>query len=97
MSESFDLSAIDLAIHGVSQVKGVSALHALQHQDGSLLIVARVGLSPSLRLPEVVLVIGEVEYAVRKADERVSAVFVEPDIAADSATPTETIVIRALD
>ena len=43
------------------------------------------------------LTIGEVDYAVRKADSRVQAVFAEPDIAADAGTPTETIVIRALD
>ncbi|MFD1715262.1 hypothetical protein ACFSBZ_12355 [Amnibacterium flavum] len=96
-THSPDLSAIDAAIHAVGLVKGVSALHALERADGGLVVVARVGLSPLLRLTEVVLTIGEVDHAVRKADSRVEAVFVEPDIAADSATPTETIVIRALD
>lgn len=96
-TETADLSAIDAAIHAVDQVKGVSALHALEKADGGLVIVTRIGLSPALRLTEVVLTIGEVDYAVRRADSRVQAVFVEPDIAADSATPTETIVIRALD
>ncbi len=94
---SDDLSEIEKAILDVPQVKGVSALHALDRGEDGLVIVARVGLSPVLRLPDVVLAIADVEHKVKTADSRVRAVFVEPDIAADSATPTETIVIRALD
>ncbi|BDI21333.1 hypothetical protein [Herbiconiux sp. L3-i23] len=97
MATTPDLTAIDTAIHAVGPIKGVSALHALERPDGGLVVVARVGLSPALRLAEIVFAISEVEHAVRQADPRVQAVFVEPDIAADAATPTETIVIRALD
>ena len=91
-----ELTAIEEAVLAVPQVKGVSALHALS-RDGSTVIVARVGLSPTLRLADVVLAIADIEHAVKTADPSVGAVFVEPDIAADSRTPTETIVIRALD
>ncbi len=92
-----ELAVIYAAIHDVPAVKGVSALQALERPDGGLVVITRIGLSPSLKLTEIVYVIGEVELAVRHADQRVRAVFVEPDIAADAATPTETIVIRALD
>jgi divalent metal cation (Fe/Co/Zn/Cd) transporter len=92
-----DLTVIDAAIHAVALVKGVSSLQALERADGGIVVVARIGLSPTLRLTEVVYTISEVDSAVRHADPRVQAVFVEPDIAADAATPTETIVIRALD
>lgn len=91
-----ELTAIEDAVLAVPQVRGVSALQALT-RGGSTVIVVRVGLSPTLRLADVVLAIADVEHAVKTADPSVSAVFVEPDIAADSATPTETIVIRALD
>jgi hypothetical protein len=91
-----DLTVIDAAIHAVALVKGVSALQAIERADGGIVVVARIGLSPTLRLTEV-YTISEVDSAVRHADPRVQAVFVEPDIAADAATPTETIVIRALD
>lgn len=91
-----DLTAINAAIHDVHSVKGVSALHVVD-REGKLVVITRIGLSPTLRLREIVLIIGEVEFAVRRAAPEVSSVFVEPDIAADSATPTETIVIRALD
>ena len=94
---SQDLAAIDVAIHAVPSVKGMSALHAYERPDGRTVIITRVGLSPLLKLSEIVYVIGEVELAVRRANDQVAAVFVEPDIAADAATPTETIVIRALD
>lgn len=98
MSAAFEnLSEIKRAVLDVPQVRGVSALEALTRADGATVIVARVGLSLLLRLPEVVLTVAEVENRVRSADSRVAAVFVEPDIAADAATPTETIVIRALD
>jgi divalent metal cation (Fe/Co/Zn/Cd) transporter len=92
-----ELSELERAILDVPAVRGVSALHALDRGDDGLVVVTRVGLSPSLRLSEVVLAIAEVEHRVKTVDRRVRAVFVEPDIAADSATPTETIVIRALD
>lgn len=94
---SDDLSGIEKAILDVPQVRGVSALHALDRGDAGLVVVTRVGLSPTLRLPDVVLAIADVEHAVKTTDSRVTAVFVEPDIAADAGTPTETIVIRALD
>ena len=94
---SDELSEIETAILEVPQVKGVSALHALDRGDEGLVVVTRVGLSPTLRLADVVLAIADVEHKVKTTDSRVTAVFVEPDIAADAGTPTETIVIRALD
>ncbi len=94
---SEELAEIERAILEVPQVRGVSALHALDRGEEGLVVVTRVGLSPTLRLPDVVLAIADVEHKVKTTDSRVRAVFVEPDIAADSGTPTETIVIRALD
>ncbi len=94
---SDELSEIQRAILEVPQVKGVSALHALDRGEDGLVVVTRVGLSPTLRLADVVLAIADVEHKVKTTDSRVAAVFVEPDIAADAGTPTETIVIRALD
>jgi divalent metal cation (Fe/Co/Zn/Cd) transporter len=92
-----ELSDLEAAILDVPQVRGVSALHALDRGDDGLVVVTRVGLSPSMRLPDIVLAIADVEHRVKSADARVKVVFVEPDIAADAGTPTETIVIRALD
>lgn len=98
MAETPDgLKAIEAAIMKATEVRGVSALTLVDHPDGGRLVVTRVGLSPRLRLTEVVIAISEVEHSVRSTFPEVRAVFVEPDIAADSATPTETIVIRALD
>jgi divalent metal cation (Fe/Co/Zn/Cd) transporter len=94
---SAELAEIERAILDVPQVRGVSALHALDRGEDGIVIVTRVGLSPTLRLADVVLAIADVEHKVKSSDSRVTAVFVEPDIAADSGTPTETIVIRALD
>ena len=94
---SAELAEIERAILDVPQVRGVSALHALDRGDDGVVIVTRVGLSPTLRLADVVLAIADVEHKVKTTDSRVAAVFVEPDIASDSGTPTETIVIRALD
>ncbi|MCU1437560.1 MAG: hypothetical protein JWP66_647 [Naasia sp.] len=91
-----ELAAIEEAVLAVPQVRGVSAMRALPDDEG-IILVLRVGLSPSLRLPDIVLAIADVEHAAKTADDTVTAVFVEPDIAADARTPTETIVIRALD
>ncbi len=95
--EADDLTGVDEAIHAVEHIRGVSTLLALEKPDGALVVIARVGLSPILRLPEIVYLISEIDAAVRQADPRITSVFVEPDIAADSTTPTEAIVIRALD
>ena len=92
-----ELAEIEGAILDVPQVRGVSALHALDRGEDGIVVVTRVGLSPRLRLADVVLAIADVEHKVKTTDSRVTAVFVEPDIAADAGTPTETIVIRALD
>jgi divalent metal cation (Fe/Co/Zn/Cd) transporter len=94
---STELAEIERAILDVPQVRGVSALHALDRGEDGIVVVTRVGLSPTLRLADVVLAIADVEHKVKTTDPRVTAVFVEPDIAADAGTPTETIVIRALD
>lgn len=95
--EAGDLAGVHEAIQAVEHVRGISALHTLERPDGALVVVARVGLSPVLRLPEIVYLISEIDAVARQADPRIQAVFVEPDIAADSTTPTEAIVIRSLD
>ena len=95
-STSPDLAVIGTAIERVASVRGVSALHAFDRR-GEPVIVARIELSPRLKLTQIVVIISEVDLAVRHADPRVRSVFIEPDVAADAATPTETIVIRALD
>ncbi len=92
-----DLHVIEAAITQCEQVRSVSALIAFGRSDGGVSIVTRVGLSPRLRLPEIVVLIGEIEALVVAADPKIRSVYVEPDIAADAATPTENIVIRALD
>jgi len=92
-----DLHVIEAAISEVRQVRSVSALVAFARSDGGVSVVARVGLPPRLRLPEVVQIIAEIELAVTAADPTIQNVYIEPDIAADAATPTESIVIRALD
>jgi divalent metal cation (Fe/Co/Zn/Cd) transporter len=85
------------AIEAVEHVRSVTAIDVIDRGDAGIIVVARVGLSPVLRLPEVVILIDEISTAVRKVEPSVTEVFVEPDIASDSATPTEAIVIRALD
>lgn len=85
------------AIEAVEHVRSVTAIDVIDRGDAGTIVVARVGLSPVLRLPEIVILIDEISTAVRRAESSVTDVFVEPDIASDSATPTEAIVIRALD
>lgn len=88
---------VERVLLGLPQVRGVSALHVLAQPDGGLIVIARVGLSPLLRLSEIVSVLAEAEDQIRAGDSRVRAVFIQPDVAADAGTPTEAIVIRSLD
>ncbi|MDH2443428.1 hypothetical protein QDR37_05665 [Amnibacterium sp. CER49] len=62
-----------------------------------VLVAVRVGLPPLLPFPEVVNAIAHVQLAAARLAPKGAAIFVEPDVAADQATPTETIVIRALE
>jgi divalent metal cation (Fe/Co/Zn/Cd) transporter len=71
----------------------------LAHEDGTdrAVVVLRVGLPPLLPLTDVVTVIAHVQLTVARLVPAGTAVHVEPDVAADQATPTEAIVIRALE
>jgi hypothetical protein len=91
-------AAVAKAAGRVRNVRSV-AIVRLGHEVGTnrVLVALRVGLPPLLALSEVVSVIAHVQLAVARLVPRGAAVFVEPDVAADQATPTETIVIRALE
>jgi len=95
--DSAENSDVERVLLGLPQVRGVSALHVLTQPDGGLIVIARVGLSPLLRLTEIVSVLSEAEDQIRASDSRVRAVVIQPDVAADAGTPTEAIVIRSFD
>src|SRR5947209_4116499 len=92
------VAAISQAVARVRNVRNVSTVR-IGREDGSgrALVVIRVGLPPLLALPDVVNVIAHVQLAAARIAPKGAALFVEPDIAHDEATPTETIVIRALE
>jgi divalent metal cation (Fe/Co/Zn/Cd) transporter len=89
--------AIASAIAKAAEVRQVHAVHIATEQNGRLLVAARIGLSPSLGLQEVAAVIARVQLAVGRLVPSGTAIVIEPDIAADQATPTEAIVIRGFD
>ncbi len=89
--------AIASAVGRVPDVRQVSTVHVATEQDGRLLIAVRIGLSPALTLQEVAAVIARVQLGVGRLVPSGTAILVEPDIAADQATPTEAIVIRGFD
>ena len=71
----------------------------LAHEDGTerAVVIVRVGLPPLLPVTDVVTVIAHVQLTVARLVPQGTAVHVEPSVAADQATPTEAIVIRAAD
>lgn len=89
--------AITSAVARIPDVRQVSAVHLATEQGGRLLVAARIGLSPALGLQEVAAVIARVQLAVARLVPSGTAIVVEPDVAADQATPTEAIVIRGFD
>ena len=91
-------AAISQAVSRVRNVRNVSTVRiGLEERTGRALVVIRVGLPPLLDLPDVVNVIAHVQLAAARIAPRGAAVFVEPDVAHDEATPTETIVIRGME
>jgi divalent metal cation (Fe/Co/Zn/Cd) transporter len=91
-------AAIAQAVGRLPNVRMVATVR-IGREVGSdrILIALRVGLPPLMPLTEVVHVIARVQLAAARVAPKGAAVFVEPDVAADQATPTETIVIRALE
>jgi hypothetical protein len=91
-------AAIGSAAAKVRNVRAVSTVR-IGREDGSgrALVVVRVGLPPLLALTDVVNVIAHVQLAAARIAPKGAAIFVEPDVAHDEATPTETIVIRGME
>jgi divalent metal cation (Fe/Co/Zn/Cd) transporter len=98
MSGSEAAQAIAQAVGRVKNVRTVPLVR-LAHEDDTerAVVVVRVGLPPLLPLSEVATVIAHVQLTVARLAPSGAAVHVEPDVAADEATPTEAIVIRALE
>ena len=98
MSDSETRRAIAQAVGRVKNVRTVPLVR-LAHEDGTerAVAVVRVGLPPLLPLTEVVTVIAHAQLAAARLLPSGAAVHVEPDVAADEATPTEAIVIRAME
>jgi hypothetical protein len=98
MSGSEAQERIAEAVLRVRNVRTVPLVR-LAHEDGTerAVVVLRVGLPPALSLPDVVTTIAHVQLTVARLAPTGAAVHVEPDVAADEATPTEAIVIRALE
>ena len=98
MSGSEAQERIAEAVLRVRNVRTVPLVR-LAHEDGTerAVVVLRVGLPPALSLPDVVTAIAHVQLTVARLAPTGAAVHVEPDVAADEATPTEAIVIRALE
>lgn len=88
-------------VAAVARVRNVHTvpLVRMAHEDGTerAVVILRVGLPPLLPLTDVVTVIAHVQLTVARLVPLGTAVHVEPDVAADQATPTEAIVIRALE
>ena len=98
MSDSETQRMIAEAAGRVKNVRTVPLVR-LAHEDGTerAVVIVRVGLSPLLPLTDVVTAIAHVQLTVARLVAQGAVVHVEPDIAADQATPTEAIVIRALE
>lgn len=90
--------AIANAVAKVNQVRTVPLVR-LATEDGTArpIVIVRIGLAPHLTLPEVALVIAHVQLTAARLVARGAVVHVEPDVASDQTTPTEAIVIRALE
>lgn len=98
MSGSDTQQRIAEAVARVRNVRTVPLVR-MAHEDGTerAVVVLRVGLPPLLPLTEVVTVIAHVQLTVARLVPVGTAVHIEPAVAADQATPTEAIVIRALE
>jgi divalent metal cation (Fe/Co/Zn/Cd) transporter len=98
MSGSETAQAIAQAVGRVRNVRTVPLVR-LAHEDGTerAVVVVRIGLPPLMPLTEVATAIAHVQLTVARLAPAGAAVHVEPDVAADEATPTEAIVIRALE
>lgn len=95
---SKDRQAIAEAVGRVQHVRSVPLVRtAREDGTGRPLVVVRVGLAPQLTLAEVDTVIAHVQLTAARHAPAEAAVHVEPGVAADRATPTEAIVIRALE
>jgi len=98
MSGSEAQQRIAEAVGRVTNVHTVPLVR-LAHEDGTerAVVIVRVGLPPLLPVTDVVTVIAHVQLTVARLVPQGTAVHVEPSVAADQATPTEAIVIRALE
>jgi hypothetical protein len=98
MSGSEAQRAIVEAVGRVRNVRSVPLVR-FAHEDGTerAVVILRVGLPPLLPLTDVVTVIAHVQLTVARLAPQGAVVHVEPDVAVDEATPTEAIVIRALE
>ena len=98
MSGSEAQQRIAEAVGRVVNVRSVPLVR-LAHEDGTerAVVVVRVGLPPLLPVTDVVTVIAHVQLTVARLVPQGTAVHVEPSVAADQATPTEAIVIRAME
>ena len=89
--------AVTDAVRRVPDVRGVSTVHIGQELDGRPLVAIRIGVPPTFGLTDVVKVIARAQLAAGRVVPNGSAIFVEPDVAADQATPTDAIVVRGFD
>ena len=98
MSDAGVRRSIAQAVGRVRNVRTVPLVR-FAHEDGTerAVVIVRVGLPPLLPLTEIVTVIAHVQLTVARLAPQGAAVHVEPDVAVDEATPTEAIVIRALE
>jgi hypothetical protein len=95
MSHVDAASEISAAAAAVDGVAGVLSLH-IGDEAGVPLIGIRIAVPPAFSTRRIVQTLGRVRSAVGRLAPT-AVVFVEPDIAASEATPTEAIFIRALD
>jgi divalent metal cation (Fe/Co/Zn/Cd) transporter len=91
-----DLETIVAAVRATG-VKTVGAVRVATQPGGRLLVAVRIGLPPATPLSEIATAIAHVQVAVSRALRAPADVAVEPAVASDEATPTEAIVIRALE
>lgn len=93
--------ATEAIVQAAGRVRNVRTVPLVRtaREDGTgrVVVVLRVGLPPLLPLTEVVTAISHVQLAVARLVPGGAAVHVEPDVAADQATPTEAIVIRGME
>lgn len=89
------IDSVTTAAAGVGGVVRVLSVH-VGSERGAALVGVRIAVAPSSSTRQIAQLLERVRSAINRVVPG-ALVFVEPDVAAEQALPTEAIVIRALD